>query len=108
MALTTSEMVLLSNLPILDLDHPGAHDIAYRQRRAIIVQKAVQFHKANPEQRIIHHVDYTSEEHKVWRHVNAKLNILHGKWASSLYKEGRKKLEISQDAIPQLEDLDKQ
>jgi phenylalanine-4-hydroxylase len=100
----------LTTLPILDLNHPGANDVEYRKRRDAIIQKAIEFHSctsklSNKKERGIPVVEYSEEEHKVWRHICQKLKPLHEKWACSIYLEGRKKLGLDEKKIPQLKDL---
>ncbi len=104
--MTTTSTQPLHTLPILDLDHPGAHDIEYRKRREQITKAAITFHaeeKSTPS-----FVHYTKEEHQVWQHVYNKLKPLHDKHACSLYKQGRILLNLPQDHIPQLADLSQQ
>ena len=94
-------------LPILNLNHPGAHDQEYQQRRAVIVEKALQFHRLSEEKRQIPLLKYTLEEHQVWRGVCKKLKPLHQQFACSWYKEARKQLYISEEKIPPLRNLSK-
>ena len=97
---------MIETLPILDLDHPGAKDEGYTKRRKKIVKAAIEFH--SQKKRIIPLIDYTQEEHKVWCSINEKLRPLHEKWACSLYKKGRKKLNLDKKKIPQLQDISNQ
>ncbi|OGI65694.1 hypothetical protein A2642_04140 [Candidatus Nomurabacteria bacterium RIFCSPHIGHO2_01_FULL_39_10] len=96
----------LHTLPILDLDHPGAHDQEYRKRREIITNAALEFHAQQSLSLPL--VEYTTEEHKVWQHVYKKLKHLHDKHASSLYNQGRTLLNLPQNHIPQLAHLSEQ
>ena len=101
----TETKLLITTLPILDLDHPGAHDPKYRKRREEITSAAIKFHQQDSTSRQIPFVHYTKKENKTWQHVLQKLKPLHEKWACSWYKEGRKKIKISEDAIPQIREL---
>ncbi len=98
-----NENRIFTTLPVLDLDHPGAKDPDYQKRRKVIVSKAIRFHQRKAK--TIPLVNYTSEEHNVWKVICDKIRPLHEKWACSIYKEGRKKLPISEYKIPQLRDL---
>ncbi len=97
--------LVLDTLPILALDHPGASDPEYRKRRDEIARAALEFHLGDPSTRQIPAIRYTKEEQRVWRHVNERLEPLHEQWACSLYKEGRRRISIPEDHIPQLADL---
>ena len=90
----------ISSLP---LDHPGAHDPAYRTRRNYIADLARQYrHDPN---HIIPNVAYTKEETAVWRHVSRKLEQAHARRACSLYLDAKQRLGISAFRIPQLGEL---
>ena len=116
-----------ATLPILDLDHPGANDPNYRKRRETITSQALAFHSTPSSSTApfsspssfssttvlscassIPLIDYTTEEHRIWQHVYAKLTILHAKHASSFYQQGIKQLNISPNHIPQLRHLSQQ
>ncbi len=98
----------ITTLPILDLDHPGAHDPRYRRRREEITAAAIKFHQQDQAIREIPVMQYTEEENKVWRHVLRKLKPLHEQWACSWYREGWKKIKISENTIPQIRELSAQ
>ena len=90
----------ISSLP---LDHPGAHDPAYRTRRNYIAELARQYrHDPN---HAIPEVAYTKEETAVWRHVSRKLEQAHARRACSLYLDAKQRLGISAFRIPQLGEL---
>ncbi len=89
-------------LQILDLDHPGASDKAYRKRREHIAEQARTF-RNDPDN--IPLITYTDEEHGVWSTVNKVLNKLHPDRACSMYITARTKLDISDSVIPQMRDL---
>jgi len=85
----------------LKLDHPGASDAAYRERRDYIAGLSKNFRETG----VITDVDYTEEEQGIWRHVAARLEELHEKYASPSYLKAKRDLGISNDRIPQLSDM---
>jgi phenylalanine-4-hydroxylase len=87
----------------LDLDHPGANDANYRERRDHIAALAKNFRETH----VITDVDYTPEEQKVWQIVATKLEEIQAKRASEFYLEAKRKLDISTKRIPQLSELNK-
>src|SRR5215475_13034920 len=91
-------------ISMLPIDHPGAHDPEYRERRNFIARLAKQY-REDP-QHVIPDVDYTPQETDIWRHVYDQLEETHRRRASSLYLESKRKLGISRDQIPQLRGLD--
>jgi phenylalanine-4-hydroxylase len=93
--------VIAKDIAILDLDHPGAKDPEYRKRRNRIAELA----KYHREHGGIPVIDYTDEEHEVWRLVNARLSVLHEQHASRIYLESKDKLKVPVDYIPQLLEL---
>ncbi len=90
------------DITLIELDHPGANDKRYRERRLSIAQKADAFLR-NP----IHfpRVQYTEREHRTWQTVLKKLSSLHEKHASQIFLEGKRRLNIQVNSVPQLEDL---
>lgn len=90
------------DITLLDLDHPGATDVRYRKRRETITKKAVQFfqHPAT-----FPRVRYTKTEDKTWQTVLTRLDPLHKRYASCVYLEGKRKLALPADRVPQLEEL---
>jgi len=91
---------LRDTLPILDLDHPGAKDPDYRDRRVHIASLARAFREAPTEPFPV--VDYTAAEHDVWRQCAAALHDLQQRHACRAYHEGRARLALPTDRIPQL------
>ncbi len=87
----------------LPIEHPGAHDPEYRERRDHIASLSKQF-REDPEHKIID-VEYTPEEQKIWQIVATKLDELHQKHASEVYLAAKKKLGITNDQIPQISKL---
>lgn len=82
----------------LHLDHPGANDQEYRQRRDHIAALAKRFRETGE----ITDVEYTEEEQDIWRHVAGRLEGLHKKYASPFYLKAKEDLGITNDRIPQL------
>ncbi len=87
----------------LDLDHPGANDTAYRERRDYIARCAKSFRETG----VITDVDYTPREQRVWRYVAEELEELQQKYASPFYLRAKKDLKISTDTIPQLSEMNR-
>lgn len=87
----------------LALDHPGASDEAYRERRDYIAGLAKKFRETG----VITDVEYTAEEQGVWRHVAEELEELQATRASKFYLQAKKDLAISNDRIPQLSEMNR-
>jgi phenylalanine-4-hydroxylase len=92
--------VLENTLPILDLDHPGASDPEYRKRREHIASVARAFRDDPSSPFPV--VDYSPEEDAVWKQCQGQLAELHERHACRAYVEGRRKLALPTDRIPQL------
>ena len=82
----------------LDPDHPGFRDAAYRKRRNDIARVAAEYKEGDP----IPAVEYTPEEHEVWRTVWRQLAPVHQKNACKEYLAASANLSLSRDRIPQL------
>jgi hypothetical protein len=82
----------------LHLDHPGASDEKYRERRDYIASLAKRFRETGE----ITDVDYTDEEQGIWQHVATRLEELHQKYASPFYLKAKRDLGITTERIPQL------
>jgi phenylalanine-4-hydroxylase len=87
----------------LHLDHPGASDAAYRERRDYIASLSKKFRETG----VITDVDYNEDEQNIWRHVTARLEGLHEKHASPFYLKAKRDLGISNDRIPQLTEMNR-
>ena len=87
----------------LHLDHPGASDAAYRERRDYIASLSKQFRETG----VITDVEYTEDEQDIWRHVSSRLEELHQKHASPFYLQAKRDLGISNDRIPQLSEMNR-
>jgi phenylalanine-4-hydroxylase len=91
------------NINQLHLDHPGANDPAYRERRNYIASLAKKFRDTG----VITDVEYTEEEQGVWRAVAGQLEELHQQRASQFYLDAKRDLGFSNDRIPQLTDMNR-
>ncbi len=90
----------ISTLPI---DHPGAHDPAYRARRNFIAHLAKNY-RHDPLHEIPE-VEYTREETVVWRNVYRQLEKGQLRRACSFYLQAKQNLGISENEIPQIKNL---
>jgi len=93
----------VEEISLLPLDHPGAHDTAYRRRRDYIAGLARKYR--HDPLHTIPEVKYTKQETAVWQHVCCQLEKVHARRACSLYLEAKKNLGISCVQIPQLREL---
>jgi phenylalanine-4-hydroxylase len=86
-----------SDLVVLDRDHPGFRDPAYRERRNAIARVALEYREgAVPD------VEYVEEEHAVWRSVWARLGPLHEAHACREVRDAGAALGLDRARIPQL------
>jgi phenylalanine-4-hydroxylase len=79
-------------------NHPGAVDPEYRARRNALATLAIEWQPGTPPPV----APYTEAEQEVWRIVCGELHGLHERLASSLYLEGKQRLGLPEDRIPQL------
>lgn len=82
----------------LPSDHPGLSDQAYRARRHEIASIGETFHRGDP----IPVVQYTDEEHGVWRLVSSELASKHERDACDAYLRGAEAVSLPKDRVPQL------
>lgn len=92
---------------ILDLDHPGAQDQEYRQRRNEIAELSNNFWEKTSSSGFVHipQVEYLPNEQKTWQTVNLMLSELLDKNACSSYLKARQILSLPLSKIPQMADL---
>ena len=79
-------------------DHPGAVDPEYRARRNALAALAMDWQPGTPPPI----ATYTDAEQEVWRIVCAELHNLHQRLACAAYLEGKERLRLPEDQIPQL------
>ena len=87
----------------LHLDHPGASDPEYRERRDYIASLSKKFRETG----VITDVEYNEDEQNIWRHVANRLEELHQKHASPFYLRAKRDLGISNERIPQLSEMNR-
>lgn len=85
----------------LDPDHPGFRDPVYRARRLEIAQISKQAREGEEAPR----VQYTEEEHEVWRIVWKNLEPLHQRFACKQFFEGSEVVRLDRTRIPQLAEV---
>jgi phenylalanine-4-hydroxylase len=86
------------DLVLLDPDHPGFRDPVYRERRNRIARLALDYREGDA----VPEIDYTPEEHEVWRTVFRHLEPLHAENACREYLDCARKVRLSRNEIPQL------
>jgi phenylalanine-4-hydroxylase len=91
------------NLEQMGLDHPGANDPEYRERRDYIAGLAKNFRETGA----ITDVEYSAREQRVWGYVAEELEELHEDLASQFYLKAKRNLDIKNDRIPQITELNK-
>ncbi|GGS92077.1 hypothetical protein GCM10010156_57890 [Planobispora rosea] len=85
----------------LAASHPGFADPVYRARRNAIAALAVGYVPGTP----VPTVDYTEQEHEVWRIVSRELAIKHRKYATVEYQDATDRLGLPGERIPQLQEV---
>ncbi|MFT4008747.1 MAG: phenylalanine 4-monooxygenase [Nocardioidaceae bacterium] len=85
----------------LGAGHPGLDDPVYRQRRDLIATAADRWRPGEP----VPTIDYTDEEHEVWRIVSEDLLVKHEEYACREYLDGKAAFDLPTDRVPQLEEL---
>src|SRR6185436_15878551 len=90
-----------AHLVSLDRDHPGFRDTAYRRRRDAIAHLADTHRLGEPPP----HVNYTAEEHGVWRTALEALKPLHARYACESYRNGWAIIALPLDRVPQLSEV---
>lgn len=88
----------------LDPDHPGFRDAVYRSRRNAIARLALDHRNGSvPPQ-----VEYSNEEHAVWRTVWEHLRPLHERLGAREWRRGAEGLRLTDRWIPQLAEVNEQ
>jgi phenylalanine-4-hydroxylase len=85
----------------LDPEHPGFGDPTYRTRRDAIAAVASSYASHGP----IPRVEYTAQEHAVWREVRARLAPLHASLVATPVRAICAELPLCEHGIPQLADV---
>lgn len=86
---------------VLEPDHPGFRDQQYRARRNQIAALSLRYVPGGP----IPDVEYTEEEHAVWRAVWQALAPAHEVYACAEYLNCASRLKFLPDRIPQLSEV---
>ncbi|HLI02530.1 MAG TPA: phenylalanine 4-monooxygenase [Acidimicrobiales bacterium] len=82
-------------------DHPGFTDAGYRARRDELASLAAAWQPGEP----IPTPSYSEAEHEVWAAVSSALVPLHEQHACSAYLEGKSRLGLPVDRVPQLAEV---
>lgn len=85
----------------LGTGHPGFADPVYRQRRDSLATLASHWVPEDP----MPHADYTEAEHEVWRVVCAELESKHTTYAAQEFLDGKARLNLPTDRVPQLAEV---
>lgn len=96
-----AENRLSNDLVVLDPDHPGFRDPAYRERRNEIARLAQEYRPGEPAPR----VDYSAAEHAVWRSVWEHLAPLHASRAVREWRRAADELALDVRNVPQLAEV---
>lgn len=87
---------------ILDPKHPGINDPHYTARRAYFFNLARDYRLHEKGIPLIH---YEPEEDAIWSLISRKLLVAHREKACQYYLDGKEKLGLDLDHMPQLYDL---
>jgi phenylalanine-4-hydroxylase len=82
-------------------DHPGANDPAYRRRRNEIAAAALAWRPGEPAPEI----EYSAEEHEVWRTICRELAPKHRRHAVREYREAVEAVGLPTDRVPGLDEV---
>lgn len=85
----------------LAADHPGFLDPSYRARRDHIARLALAYRPGDA----VPDVEYTEDEHEVWREVWRHLDPLHQRAACRAYLDGARTVALRRDRVPQLREV---
>jgi phenylalanine-4-hydroxylase len=85
----------------LSRSHPGFADPAYRARRNAIAALATAYVPGSP----VPAAEYTPAEHEVWRIISRELEAKHRKYAVRAYLDGKERLDLPADRLPQLQEV---
>jgi phenylalanine-4-hydroxylase len=82
-------------------DHPGVTDARYRARRDELAGLAAAWEPGRPVPCPV----YSDSEHEVWATVSAALEDLHDAHACRAFREGKDRLGLPTDRVPQLTEV---
>jgi len=82
-------------------DHPGFADPVYRARRDALATLAADWSPGQP----LPTAPYTDDEHTVWRAVSEDLAVKHEEYACREFLEGKARLGLPEDRVPQLHEV---
>ena len=82
-------------------DHPGVNDPEYRRRRNEIAAASMNWREGDP----IPEIEYTDQEHEVWRIVCRELQAKHERLACRAYVDAWKRVGLPTDHVPQVEEV---
>jgi phenylalanine-4-hydroxylase len=82
-------------------EHPGAGDPEYREHRAVIARAALDHVPGSAPA----YIEYTEQEHEIWRLVSAELAAQHEQHACAQYLDAADSLKLSTERIPQLPEV---
>src|SRR4051794_21844182 len=85
----------------LSRSHPRFADRSYPARPNAIAALAASYVPGEP----IPAAEYTPAEHEVWRIVSHELDIKHRKYAARAYLDGKERLGLPGDRVPQLQEV---
>jgi len=85
----------------LNAGHPGFSDPVYRTRRNAIARLATEHRDGEP----IVPVDYTDEEHGVWKFVSNELESRHRRFAATSFLDAKDRLGLPTSRVPQLTEV---
>jgi phenylalanine-4-hydroxylase len=84
---------------IVQTSYPGAHDAVYRKRVDTLNSESERAWPALPE------YTYTQAEDETWRMVSQILVVLQDRYSCAAYLDGRERLDLPMDHVPQLDDV---
>lgn len=82
---------------IVQTNYPGAHDEVYRARLDELISASEEVWPSIPR------YEYTDDEHTTWRLVSEVLIRLQDHYSCKAFLEGRDKLDLSVNEVPQLD-----
>lgn len=84
---------------IVQTNYPGAHDSVYRARVQSLIDQSKQAWPNIPR------YEYNDDEHATWQLVSKVLMILQDRYSCEAFLQGRDKLDLPSDRVPQLDEV---